>query len=240
MPSATVRSVVRAVGAAFDENGEGSTSIRAHMGPIGDRVASEGDDRASTSVGKRILPVAVVAGGGLRFRRSARYGGQRVSERDALDQFSAWAENALEPNQLEWTILKGHILIEDALKYLLACRLTASPVTYAKKLDIPRFPLLVQLAFASDEESQRGLVQALESLNKARNDVSHWIERPEFTDKVKQFVERAKKSIADSDIPQWNSEDRVSQVNAAQQAVDEVAMAVFSLAALRRKPALGE
>jgi hypothetical protein len=90
---------------------------------------------------------------------------------DAIDQFAEWLDAALKIDNLDLLLLKGHVVVEDALKSLLAAKLGADPLAFRK---IHSFPLLVTLAFSGDKsKAVQALKQALIALNTARNHAAH-------------------------------------------------------------------
>lgn len=106
-----------------------------------------------------------------------------------LENYSAsrqarFFEGKLKPAQnIEYAVLLGHVLVEDLLLYLLALRLRADPLPHRK----PGFEMLPGLAFAGRAfETER---EILDLLNRARNEVSHRLERTIFDDSLHKFCQ---------------------------------------------------
>ncbi len=82
---------------------------------------------------------------------------------------------------VEYTLLLGHVLIEDQLRGLIWARLGTNTLP-----DLKGFELIAGLAFAGSEyEDAR---DKLASLNEARNQVGHKLHRNDFDLKVRTFV----------------------------------------------------
>lgn len=148
------------------------------------------------------------------------------SEQDAIDQFAMWLDHALQIDDLELLTLKGHVIVEDALKYLLASRLGVDPVTFRTTIQLRSFPLLVQLAFAGDEKNQ-DLVEAIRTLNSARTKASHWMADPRFSDDVQRFV---RQMFAIHGQPfSWPAQP-AAQLESIRKALDWTASQIFVIA----------
>jgi hypothetical protein len=86
---------------------------------------------------------------------------------------------------IEVAVLFGHVFLQDLLWDLLALRLLAD----TRPSRVPGFETLVGLTLAgSIFENER---EALDFLNRARNEIGHRIERRTFDDAVKRFCELA-------------------------------------------------
>jgi hypothetical protein len=82
---------------------------------------------------------------------------------------------------LEYTLLLGHVLIEDQLRGLIWARLGTDTLP-----DLRGFELVAGLAFAGSEyEDAR---DKLANLNEARNQVGHKLHRTDFDLKLRTFV----------------------------------------------------
>lgn len=82
---------------------------------------------------------------------------------------------------LEYTVLLGHVLLEEQLKGLIWARLGCDTMP-----DLKGFELIAELAFAGSEyESAR---DKLASLNEARNQVGHKMHRTDFELKLRKFI----------------------------------------------------
>jgi hypothetical protein len=114
-----------------------------------------------------------------------------ITGRGVFEQFSDWIDETLKIDDLDLMTLKGHLMVEDALKYLLAAKLRPrkDPEAFAAKIDIRAFEQLARLALV-DEKDGPGLLGAVRALNGARNKMSHWIGHPEFLTDLNAFVER--------------------------------------------------
>lgn len=93
-------------------------------------------------------------------------------------------EEKVKPAQnIEFAVLLGHVLLSDLLVDLLALRLRADTLPHR----VPSFETLAGLTFAGSQfELEREII---ESLNKARNEVGHRLERNAFEDSVRRFCQ---------------------------------------------------
>jgi hypothetical protein len=146
---------------------------------------------------------------------------------DAIDQFGRWIEDALKINDIELLTLKGHVVIEDALKYLLAAKLKADLTEFVTTIRINHFPTLVTLAFAGEGPLYDQLGEALHALNEARNKAAHWIEDPRFIERLASFVDQI--AGMDGSTHKWPTESE-EQLAGVRWALDEAATAILSRA----------
>jgi hypothetical protein len=87
-------------------------------------------------------------------------------------------------DDIELAALKVHIVLEDALKFLLAQRLgVPEDAFFDTSVD---FGALIEVSLAGIDTPH--LKGALRALNAARNHVSHRVDSPEFDDKLETFV----------------------------------------------------
>src|SRR6266851_1982024 len=103
---------------------------------------------------------------------------------------------------LEYTLLLGHVLIEDQLRGLIWARLGTDSLP-----DLKGFELIAGLAFAGSEYDDAR--DKLASLNEARNQVGHKLHRTDFELKLRTFVASVTgkgKSAAEIEWPEEEAE----------------------------------
>jgi len=106
-------------------------------------------------------------------------------EKDALVRWVIFTNESLSKiDDIELATLKIHLVLQDALKYLLASRLGVDGDAF---FDLQcDFPVLAKIALAGTDN--RHLLGALLALNTARNHMSHRIGSPNFTERLEVFV----------------------------------------------------
>lgn len=85
----------------------------------------------------------------------------------------------------ELVLLKGHLLMEEQVRHLIALRVKNPALVKEARLDCYQAICLAQSFF--DPEFQPWLWQALKKLNKLRNDVAHNIEPTGVKDRMLHF-----------------------------------------------------
>jgi hypothetical protein len=105
--------------------------------------------------------------------------------RAVFDRFSALAASLPESSDFELLTLKGHLMVEMALRHLLALRLGVP------EGDLPRltFALLSKLALAGlPRASNSALQRRVSILNGIRNDVAHQLSPPSQEPRIRELV----------------------------------------------------
>lgn len=132
-------------------------------------------------------------------------------------------ESLTKIDDIELAALKIHIVIEDALRFLLSKRLTANEDT----LDDLRieFKNLLEIALAGINNPH--LLGALRALNKARNNISHHIDSAAVSEKLEVFV----REIAHMQgvKPHWPS-DLSGQIESLRKAFYDAGYTIFDFA----------
>ena len=137
-----------------------------------------------------------------------------------------WVNYAVEHlpqvGDLELATLKIHLVIEDALRFLLAARLDVPENTFTEtRLD---FSLLCEIALAG---AAPHLVGAVRAINAARNHVSHRIDTVPFEQKLATFIMEAGHLIGNT--AHWPT-DNSARLTAVREALDTVASQIFLFA----------
>ena len=143
---------------------------------------------------------------------------------DAIIKWLRLSEESLTKiSDIELATLKIHIVIEDALKFLLSKRLNANE----DALDDLRieFSKLVEIALAGINNPH--LLGALRALNKARNNISHRINSTAVSEKLEVFVREI--AYMQGVEPHWPSE-LSDQIEILRKAFYEAGYAIFDFA----------
>jgi hypothetical protein len=133
------------------------------------------------------------------------------------------SESLSKIDDIEFATLKIHLVLEDALKYLLASRLGVDDQFFSdSRID---FSVLVEVALAGMNKG--GLLGALRALNTARNHLSHRMESPKFIEELEVFVcqiaNMQRKKI------KWPTEP-TNQLHLLKESFNEAASAIFDIA----------
>ena len=133
------------------------------------------------------------------------------------------SEDLVKINDIELTTLKIHLVLEDALKCLLASRLkTNEDVFFDSSIG---FKTLVEIALAGvTNDHLRG---ALRSLNTARNQMSHCVESNEFNEKLEIFVREIGYMLGRKTV--WPA-DLNERLRLLREAFDDAAYEIFDIA----------
>lgn len=142
------------------------------------------------------------------------------SNPDIFERFVDWVDTTPKIDDLELMTLKCHLMVEDALKYLLSAKLRPrkDPEEFAAKIGIRTFRDLAVLALV-DEDDEHGLRSAVIALNEARNKMSHRIDHPEFLNNVRDFVQQVN-ALPPLKKRKWPS-TKADQLASVRQAADE-------------------
>jgi hypothetical protein len=148
-------------------------------------------------------------------------------EKGAIIRWVDYSEKSLAKIQdIELLTLKGHLLIEDALKFLLATRLHVEEEVLFD-LSIDSFPLIELALAGKDGDDVAHLRGALRAINNARNRMAHRIESPEFVEKIETFV-REIGYMRKRTVPWPSAVDQQTEVFRA--ALDEAIIEIFGIA----------
>jgi hypothetical protein len=108
-----------------------------------------------------------------------------IQDEPAIIKWLTLSEDSLKKiDNIELATLKIHIVLEDALKFLLSKRLFVNENYFDDKHI--EFSKLVEIAVAGMNNPH--LLGALRSLNKARNKISHRLASSEVLKHLKNFV----------------------------------------------------
>lgn len=144
-----------------------------------------------------------------------------------LDCISRWARFSTEKlttiGDIELAVLKIHLVLEDALKFVLAKRL-GMPDDAFFDLRI-EFKTLLDISMAGIRKAH--LVGALRKLNEARNHISHRVESAEVPDKLAKFVQEVGRAVHQPLSWPVDTKERLAIL---QKCLDETAVALFEIA----------
>jgi len=126
-------------------------------------------------------------------------------------------------DDIELATLKIHLVLEDALKYLLSRRLSSDDDTFSDlRID---FSTLLEIALAGINNPH--LLGALRALNKARNHISHRVDSSEFAERLEVFVREI--GYMQAEKPKWSA-DSLDQLGFLRKAFHDAAYAIFAFA----------
>jgi hypothetical protein len=124
---------------------------------------------------------------------------------------------------VELATLKVHLVVEDALRYLLSARMGVDENAFVeKKIE---FAVLADITLTGFNEAH--LVGAVRALNAARNLVSHRVDATPFGEKLATFCMEAGYIVHET--VKW-PDDTGPQLQALREALERVAFRVFELA----------
>lgn len=133
-------------------------------------------------------------------------------------------ESLLKIEDIELATLKIHIVLEDALKFLLSKRLLVDENYFDDKRI--EFSKLVEIAVAGINNQH--LLGALRSLNRARNKISHRLTSPPVViEHLKSFVFNV--AYMQGEKPDWPS-DPAGQRECLRKAFYDAGFAIFDFA----------
>lgn len=132
-------------------------------------------------------------------------------------------ESLVEIEDIELATLKIHIVLEDALKFLLSKRLLVDE-NYFDDIRI-EFSKLVEIAVAG--MNNQHLLRALRSLNRARNKISHRLTPSKVIEHLTNFVSEV--AHMQGEKPDWPS-DLSEQRECLRKAFYDVGFAIFDFA----------
>ena len=143
------------------------------------------------------------------------------------DSVSRWARFSTEQlatiGDIELAVLKIHLVLEDALKFVLAKRLGVPDDAF---FDLRiEFYKLLDISMAGINKPH--LVGALRKLNEARNHISHRVASAEVSDKLATFVQEAGR--ATQQLLSWPP-DTTKRLAILQTCLDGTAVALFEIA----------
>jgi len=96
-------------------------------------------------------------------------------------EYLSFDERFRTSNVLEYTLLLGHVLIEEHLRGLICARLGSDSLP-----DVKGFALVAGLALAGSEYATD--LEDLTCLNEARNQVGHKLHRTDFDHRLRTFI----------------------------------------------------
>jgi hypothetical protein len=97
------------------------------------------------------------------------------------EEYRSFDEKFRGADVLEYTLLLGHVLVEDQLRGLIWARLGTDTLP-----DFKGFELIAGLALAGSEYEEAR--NKLAALNEARNQVGHKLHRREFESRLRTFI----------------------------------------------------
>lgn len=150
----------------------------------------------------------------------------------AIIKWLSFSEESLTKiDDIELATLKIHIVLEDALKFLLSKRLIANEDIFNDfRIE---FSKLVKIALAGMNNPH--LLGALQALNKARNSISHRINSSAVLKNLEVFVREI--AHMQGEKPHWPS-DLTNQRNSLRKAFYDAGYTIFDFA-INSTPKIG-
>ena len=147
-----------------------------------------------------------------------------IEDEPAIIKWLNFSEKSLSKiEDIELATLKIHIVLEDALRFLLSKRLLVDE-DYFDNQRI-EFAKLVEIAVAG--MNNQHLLGALRALNSARNSISHRLTSTAVLEKLKIFVDEI--AYMQSEKPIWPS-DIVGQRESLKKAFYDAGFTIFDFA----------
>ena len=146
------------------------------------------------------------------------------NDESAIIRWLRFSEESLTKiDDIELAALKIHIVLEDALKFLLSKRLITNEDTF----DDLRFEFSKLLEIALAGINNPHLLGALRALNNARNSISHRINSSAVSQKLEVFVREI--AYMQGEKPHWPSE-LSDQIKSLRKAFYDAGYAIFDFA----------